>query len=189
MTTEARNRLYIFGASGSGTTTLGARIAEEVGVVHVDCDDHYWAPTDPPFTLKRSPPERVRSMAKALGPGGWALSGACNNWGGALIERARLIVFVTLPTPERLERLALRERRRFGARIDPGGDMHEIHRNFMAWAAGYDDPEFEGRNLAAHDAWLAAQTTPVRRVDARQSVDASIAQILAMLRVVSAPGS
>ena len=123
-------RLYVFGASGSGTSTLGQHLAERLRLVHVDCDDRYWAKTDPPFQEKRAPIDRVTSILQALGPDGWVLSGSCDTWGQAILDRARLIVFVTLPTPLRLERLKAREIARFGDRIEKGGDMHRTHADF-----------------------------------------------------------
>jgi len=81
MSSVSPTRIYVFGASGSGTTTLGAAVAEELQIVHVDCDDHYWAQTDPPFSQKREPAARVESMSAALGEGEWVVTGACNGWG------------------------------------------------------------------------------------------------------------
>ncbi len=169
MPKTTQHRVYIFGASGTGTTTLGEAIADEFSLVHVDCDDHYWAPVEPPFSIKNEPHERVASMSSALGDAGWVLTGACNGWGGELIERADLIVFVTLPTSTRIERLRMREKARFGKRIEKGGDMYEIHKDFIQWAQGYDDPSFRGRNQAAHENWLARQSQPICRVNSKLS--------------------
>lgn len=36
-----RNVIHIFGASGSGTTTLGKRIADELGFKLMDTDDYF----------------------------------------------------------------------------------------------------------------------------------------------------
>lgn len=166
----AQHRIYIFGASGSGTTTLGKQIAADYSLVNVDCDDHYWAPTDPPFSVKREPHERVVSMSEALGDDGWVLSGACHGWGGEITDCASLIVFVTLPTHIRIERLIARERTRFGNRIQEGGDMHQIHQDFIQWARGYENPYFGGRNLAAHEQWLSKQTKPICRIAGDQSL-------------------
>ena len=47
--------IHITGASGSGTSTLAAALAQEHAFVHVEADDHYWLPTDPPFSSKRDP--------------------------------------------------------------------------------------------------------------------------------------
>ena len=52
------NIIHIFGASGSGTTTLARVINETFGHTHLDTDDYFWTPTDPPYTTKRTPYER-----------------------------------------------------------------------------------------------------------------------------------
>ena len=54
--------IHIFGASGSGTTTLARCIAERWGYAHLDSDDFFWLPTDPPYTQKRPIAERVPLM-------------------------------------------------------------------------------------------------------------------------------
>ncbi|MEP5761970.1 MAG: adenylate kinase [Litoreibacter sp.] len=171
-------RIYIFGASGTGTTTLGENIATELGLVHVDCDDHYWAPVEPPFSIKRTPEDRVVSMRSALGHKGWVLTGACNGWGRELIDQAQLIVFATLPTQDRLQRLRAREKARFGGRIEEGGDMFQIHRDLMRWAAGYDDPTFSGRNIAIHEKWLAEQSKHICRIDATRRPQEAMEKVI-----------
>jgi len=35
----------------------------------------------------------------------------------------------------------------------------------LTWARGYDDPAFDGRSRAAHEAWLATLSVPVLRLD------------------------
>jgi len=46
-------KIFILGPSGAGTTTLGRKIAGELGILHQDSDDLFWEPTDPPFTFPR----------------------------------------------------------------------------------------------------------------------------------------
>ncbi|WP_339472053.1 ATP-binding protein [Pseudomonas sp. EL_65y_Pfl1_R83] len=164
-------RIYITGASCAGVTTLGQNLATRLDVRQVDVDDYYWMPTDPPFTTKRPPADRVSLMQQALGKDDWVLSGSCMGWGDALIADAELIVFVVTPTPVRLERLAAREKENFGGRIAPGGDMYQIHEAFREWASQYDDPNFSGRNRAWHEAWLSRQVASVLRVDGMSSAE------------------
>jgi len=54
--------VHIVGASSSGTTTLGAALAERLGGAHLDTDRYFWEPTDPPFTTRREPQARVALM-------------------------------------------------------------------------------------------------------------------------------
>lgn len=180
-------RIYITGASCAGVTTLGHALVPLLGLRQVDVDDFYWLPIDPPFSVKRPPEERVRMIEQALGEDDWVLSGSCNGWGEALIAKADLIVFVETPTSVRLERLAAREKARFGERIAPGGDMHEIHVAFRAWAAEYDNPAFGGRNRARHEVWIAEQTVPLTRIDGTCSPEEMSANVVNELRQ-NAPG-
>ena len=47
----AKNLIHIFGASGSGTTTLAEKTSRELGYFHLDTDDYFWLPTDPVLLL------------------------------------------------------------------------------------------------------------------------------------------
>ncbi|MGZ9668249.1 adenylate kinase [Pseudomonas sp. GNP014] len=178
-------RIYITGASCAGVTTLGQNVATLLGVRQVDVDDYFWMPTDPPFTTKRTPSERVSLMKQKLGDDDWVLTGSCMVWGEALITDVDLIVFVVTPTLTRLERLAAREKERFGDRIAPGGDMHEIHVAFREWASQYDDPNFSGHNRAWHEAWLSEQTAPVLRIDGMNSAEKMVADVIHALSQVT----
>lgn len=174
-------RIYITGASCAGVTTLGQNLATQLGVRHADVDDYFWMPTNPPFTTKRPVSKRVPLIQQALGDDHWVLTGSCMVWGDALLACIDLIVFVVTPTTIRLERLAVREKARFGDRIAPGGDMHEIHVAFKEWASQYDNPDFSGRNRAWHERWLAGQTSPVVQIDGAGSAEAMVEAVIQAL--------
>lgn len=159
-------RVYLTGASCAGVSTLGSLLSMRFGVAQIDVDDCYWMPTDPPFTTKRPPEERVRLIQdRQSALEGWILSGSCIGWWDALIQDVDLIVFLHTPTPVRLQRLDRREAARHGSRILPGGDMHAAHKAFRDWASCYDDPEFTGRSFAQHQKWLSKQSAPVLRLN------------------------
>ncbi len=178
---QPHHRIHITGASCAGVTTLGRALSRRLDLRHVDVDDFYWMPTDPPFTTKRSTGERVDLILRALGEDGWILSGSFDGWGDTLIADVGLIVFLTTPTPVRMQRLVTREKERYGERISPGGDMHEIHVAFRDWASQYDTPGFLGRNRLRHEYWLAEQVAPVVRLEGTTPVenlaDAVIAEL------------
>lgn len=172
-------RVHILGASGAGTTTLGRALADRWSVPHADVDDYFWEPTDPPYSTQREPAARVRLMTEVFVPRpAWVLTGSIMGWGEALIPHFDLAVFVTVDPSVRLARLRRRERQRYGARIDEGGDLHESTEAFLAWAAGYDDPSFAGRNRALHEAWLAELPCPVLEVDGDRPVVDLAAEII-----------
>lgn len=174
------DRVYVTGASGCGVTTLGRALAEALGAVAIDTDDHYWVPTDPPYREKRPPGERVARIAalQAASPR-WVVSGTAESWGAPLVEAAELIAFLEAPTEVRLERLRRRERGRFGDALLPGGAMHDTHREFIAWAGQYEEGREPGRSRPRHERWLAGVAKPVLRLDSTRPVGALVAAVLA----------
>lgn len=176
-------RVHILGASGCGVTTLGRAIADAAAWPYYDTDDFYWLPTDPPYRLKRPPGERLERLLDAvLTSERWVLGGALDGWGDALIPRFDLVVFIEAPTDVRLGRLSTRERKRFGARIEPGGDMHTHHGRFMDWAQTYETRAISGgRSRARHEAWLAQVSGRVLRLDATRALPDLCADVIAAL--------
>lgn len=166
-------RLHLFGASGSGTTTLGSALAKRLDIPFLDTDSYYWQPTDPPFTKKRDPAERVAMIEREIAEcDSWVLSGSLCSWGEPLLHHFTLAIFLSLPHAQRMERLLDRERARYGDSIQPGGDMHDAHREFMDWASRYDTGKAPLRSFDLHERWMHRLTCPIMRLDSRQPVEA-----------------
>lgn len=146
--------IHIYGASGSGTSTLGRFICEKSGYFFMDTDDYFWEPTNPPYTTKRKRSERIAFMKKDIGQyDNVVISGSLVDWGDEFIPLFTLAIRIETDTAIRLDRLKARERERFGSRIDIGGDMYENHRAFMDWAASYDEGGLDMRSKVKHDNW------------------------------------
>ncbi len=164
-------RIHLFGAAGSGTTTLGAELAGRLDVLHLDADRFYWKHTDPPFTHKHPPARRVAAIRREIeGHDSWILSGSIVSWGGPLVAMFTAAVFLYLDPEVRLARLVRRERERYGTRIDPGGSMHRAHREFVAWAASYETAAAPVRSLALHENWIRGLACPLLRLDSAAPV-------------------
>lgn len=186
MTQPPTHRFYIFGASGSGTTTLGAAVAQRMGVLHLESDDFYWVDCpQQPYTHKRPPAERVaRMQAQLQGQHSWVISGgSLADWGQPLVAQCTQAVWVHLPAADRMARLHAREQARFGDRLHSDAALQQHHREFLAWAARYDtEPATSGtRNLLRHRAWMAQLHCPVLALDSRQPVAQLVDAVLAAL--------
>jgi uridine kinase len=165
-------RIHITGASGSGTTTLGSALAQELNYRHLDSDSYYWLPTTPPFQSKRNATDRSALLQADLSSdSNVVLSGSIGSWGAELEDAFDLIVFLYLPVGLRLERLRRREIEKYGA-VDPA---------FLQWASEYDTGPSEGRSLAKHNAWLAKRKCPVLRLEEDLTVAERVERVCSAL--------
>lgn len=170
-------RVHIFGASGSGTTTLGRALAGQLGTPFFDADDYYWAPAEMPFTVKRSIPERHALLLPDLNRHeSWVLSGSMVSWAAPVLPLLQAAIYVYCPPEERISRLWARERERYGDRIEPGGDRHQAALEFIEWAEGYDSGEFDGRSKVKHEVFISSLALPVLRLNSLDSREAMLKQ-------------
>jgi len=171
--------IHVMGASGSGTTSLGLALAERIDIVHLDTDNFFWLPTDPPFTTARDVGERIALLlAEARPDESWVLSGSALKWGRPIEPLYDLIVFLRIDPELRMARIRAREIARYGNRIRPGGDMAVKSGEFLEWAASYDTAGPERRSLAAHEQWLETRTSPVLQLDSSLELDELVAEVL-----------
>lgn len=146
--------IHIYGASGSGTSTLGRFISEQLGYTFMDTDDYFWLPTNPKYIEKREKSERLQMMKKdILGSDKVVISGSLVDWGDELIPYFTLAIRVVTDKNVRIQRIKEREKNNFGSRIEIGGDMHKNHIAFIEWAAAYDTGDTNMRSKAEHDQW------------------------------------
>lgn len=181
------HHIHITGATGSGTTTLGRAVAERLGIAHLDSDDYFWEPTEPPFQNQREPEHRLRLLEEACDAvPNWVLSGSFMDWGNPLIPAIDLVIFIYVPAAERIARLKSREIEIFGLEnVKPGGAHHETYTGFLEWAAAYDSGEREGRSLPRHEAWLAALSCPILRIEGAMPLEDSLSRTVAGLKAIS----
>jgi RimJ/RimL family protein N-acetyltransferase/adenylate kinase family enzyme len=170
-------RIHILGAAGAGKSALGRNLAERIDAAHVDTDDVYWLPTNPPFRDKRPVAERIAMLREMLpAHDRIVLTGSLSGWGESVVALLNGIVLLDTPVAIRLERLSRRERERYGAAIDPAGPLHPQHTALLEWAAAYDGGTMPGRSRARDEAWIGATGLPALRLDGARGIPELVAQ-------------
>jgi hypothetical protein len=135
----------------------------------VDADSFYWKPTVPPFKEKYDSDARLTMLLGELGASHASIvSGSVCGWGAELEDSFDLVIFLSLPTELRLQRIEAREISLFGG-ADPA---------FLAWAAQYEEGQLPGRSRARHEAWIESRPCRVLRFEEDQAVDARAEQIV-----------
>ena len=175
-------RIYVFGASGSGTTTLGAALGRALQLTHLELDDFYWQHTPLAYTVKNPPRVRVELIRQRLqGVDEWVLSGgSLHAWGEVFVPELTLAVFLQLPSEERMARLHERERQRYGDTLRSDDALRERHEAFLLWAEGYETVGKGDRSRLRHEAWMAEMAglgLPLLKLDSRAPVDALVAAV------------
>jgi adenylate kinase family enzyme len=164
------HRINIVGAAGSGTSTLGYALAERLAFAFADADDFYWRATTPPYQHKCPPDIRLSSLMTSMAAQpACVVAGSIAGWGQSLEDAFDLVVFLSLPTALRLERIEAREIARFGA-ANPA---------FLAWAGQYEEGDMAGRSRARHEAWLATRRCRVLRFEGDQALDDRVDTLIA----------
>lgn len=169
-------KIHIMGASGSGTSTLGAALSKELGYVQLDTDDYYWKTK---YTEAREISERIKALTEDFSKNDhWILSGSLCGWGNPLIPYFELVIFLYVPPEIRLERLQQREFHRYGSEVLPGGSQYEDSKAFLEWASLYDGAGPEVRSKFLHEKWLSELSCPVLRIEGTQTVEERVKLVL-----------
>lgn len=157
------SRIYIFGPSCSGTSTLGKLLAKELNYFHVDTDDYYWKKTEVAYTEVVPIEQRVESILAAIeNHESWVISGCMCSWGGDILSQITHVIYQWEDWSVRKQRLIEREERRFGKEsFAPGGEREALFKEFLDWASKYDTAGTEMRSRKRHEAWLSTLDSSV----------------------------
>ncbi|SES25623.1 Adenylate kinase [Gracilibacillus ureilyticus] len=171
-----KRNIHILGASGAGTTTLGASLSKVLPHRHLDTDDYFWINK---FTKQRQAAERRTMLENDLSENeNWLLSGAVCGWGDDLKNYFDLVIFLWIPQNIRMGRLKQREYERYGEEIFPGGSKYEQSKTFLEWAALYDSAGMEVRSRVLHEDWMAGLTCPILKIEGDYSVSERVDFVL-----------
>lgn len=178
-------KIYIFGASGSGVSTLGKALSVELTIPYFDSDDYYWLSKDPIFTHKRAPEDRNQTLLQDLRNNeSWVLGGPVFTWKEPnLPPKADLIVFLHIPKEIRMKRLKEREFERFGEAIFHDHERAEISRKFLEWAADYDENTgIANRTYKSQKEWLKSVNSPVLKLYGDLTIEERTRKVLYKLK-------
>jgi adenylate kinase family enzyme len=175
-------RVHVCGPSGAGTSTLGRLVHRERALVFLDSDDFYWLASETPFSKKRPSEERKELLRKAASlDREWIISGSMMGWGDFLVPALTRVIYLWKPAEIRIERLAAREKKRFGSRIEPDGDLRAQYETFLDWAGSYDSGGQGMRSRLSEEAWMARLACPILRIEDDLDEESTLALALSFI--------
>lgn len=171
-------KILIFGASGTGKTTLAKEIAKDTNFIHLDSDDFYWKKTTPPYKKKNPLPERNKKLRAAFDLyKNVIISGSLVSWGKQWESLFDLAVFIYLNNEERMNRLIQREEERYGTLLLNDKSTQEHSKAFLSWANQYENPNFDGRTLKIHLQWIERLNCKVIKIRGETTLEEKIKKI------------
>ena len=75
------DRIHVFGAAGSGVTTLSKALAEALCLPYRDTDEYLWMLTEPPYQAKRPLGARIAMLKRDVDAPRWVIGGR-SRWVG-----------------------------------------------------------------------------------------------------------
>jgi adenylate kinase family enzyme len=146
-------RVSVVGVSGSGKTTLGRRLAQSLGVPHVELDSIFHQPRW--GELGRE--EFRRRVGEVLAAEAWVVDGNYSAVQDLVWQQADTVVWLDLPRPLVMRRIVLRTLRRavtrqslWNGNREPLSNFYRFdpERNIIRWA-WVKYPEYVERYAAA----------------------------------------
>jgi adenylate kinase family enzyme len=111
---DGPRRTAVVGTSGSGKTTLARRLAQRLGIAHVELDSLHWGPDWTP-----APRDAFREcVARALSGEAWTTDGNYGAVRDIVWRRADTVVWLDYPLPVVMGRVTWRTIRRSVLRED-----------------------------------------------------------------------
>jgi adenylate kinase family enzyme len=172
-------KILLFGASGSGTTTLGKELETKSDFKHLDVDDYYWKSTNPPYQEKIALAERNKLLTTDFNYfENVIVSGSLVSWGKEWESAFDLAIFIYLNPKIRIQRLQNREFERYGNQLLTDKTIKATSEDFIEWAKKYDEPNFTGRSLKIHQDWIKKLDFPVMKLDGTKELEKKVNSIL-----------
>jgi len=162
--------IIVFGANGSGKSTIGSELARILNFKHMDIEEYCFKESEIPYTNARSHEEYIELMLADIERYRlFVVSAVIGDLCEKISSFYKLAVFLFASIEVRMKRIEQRENNKFGNRVREGGDRHEQHLKFINFAAS--------RDLTKIDAWKKTLTCPIINIDGEKDWRANAALI------------
>ncbi|UWG97534.1 MAG: AAA family ATPase [Candidatus Dehalobacter alkaniphilus] len=163
--------IIVFGANGSGKSSLGRELARVLGFKNMDIEDYHFVKSGIPYTVERTREDCLNLMLSDIKEYRlFVISAVTGNFGEEISSMYELAVFMSAPLEIRIERIKQRACEQHGERIREGGDMYEQHLKFVDFV--------ESRSLSKIGQWAETLVCPIIHVDGTKPISENAEMIV-----------
>lgn len=162
--------IIIFGANGSGKSTIGRAVAQALNYKHMDIEEYHFIPSQIPYTVARSREDCLNLLfTDIVKYRSFVITAVTGDFGEKISSMYRLAVQISAPKDIRIDRIRQRAYEQFGERVCEGGDMYEQNLKFIDFAAS--------RSLSGIEQWAETLHCPVVHVDGTKPICKNVKRI------------
>ncbi len=161
--------IIICGLNGTGKSTLGKALAENLNFHFIDNEDLYFPKTDSNY-IYASP--RTREEAEKLlfheikSHENFVFASVKGDYGETFYPFYKYAVLIEVPKDIRLQRVKNRSFQKFGNRMLPGGDLYEQEKQFFDFV--------KSRSENTVEEWIQSLKCPIIRIDGTKPIEENI---------------
>ena len=165
------NGIIVFGANGSGKSTIGRELARVLKFKFMDHEDYAFEKSEIPYTVERSREECLRLMLDDINEYGvFVLCAVTGDFCDEITTMYKFAVYLSAPNEIRMQRIEQRAIERYGNRVREGGDMYERQKAFLEFAAK--------RPLERIEQWARTLTCPIMQLDTTKPISENVELIV-----------
>lgn len=169
--------IIICGLNGTGKSTVGKALAEELGCYFIDSEDLYFSKQndDYSFSAQRTDEEAKEILFNKIEKHkDFVFASVKGNYGEDFYSFIKYAVLLDVPNDIRLQRVKNRSYQKFGNRMLPNGDLYEQEEAFFRFV--------ESRKESTVEKWLSGLNCPVIRLDGTKPVEENVNYIIDIIK-------
>ena len=168
--------IIICGLNGTGKSTLGKALADQLKFHLIDIEDLYFPKTDPlsPYATPRTGEEVGKLLfSEMTAHKNFVFTSVKGDYGESVNSFFQYAILIEVPKDLRMLRVKNRSFQKFGKRMLPGGDLHDQEERFFHLV------ESRAENLVKE--WVKSLKCPIIRVDGTKSIEENTRLIIAKM--------
>ena len=169
--------ILVCGLNGTGKSTLGKALAEELGFHFIDNEDLYFPKTNPHYLYDapRTREEVERLLLQEIETHeNFVFASVKGDYGEPIPRLFRYAVLLSVPRELRIQRVKNRSFQKFGDRMLPGGDLYKQEEAF------FDFVQSRAENTV--EEWAKSLSCPIIRADGTKPVEENVELIANQIR-------
>lgn len=170
------NKIIICGGNGAGKSTIGRKLAQELGWKFMDIEDYYFPSNKGNYNyeMARTREEVTALLLKDIKKyDAFILASVKGDYGAEIASMFTGAILISVPKEIRMKRVRDRSYQKFGDRMLQGGDLFEKEKRFFDMV--------EKRSEKDVTQWLESAHIPVIQVDGTQPIENSVQTIICLL--------